>query len=75
MPAPQAGVQPGQAQAVPQAGNQAPQAPAAAAQPQNQQQNPQQNQAAPAQDARPQPEAVRKIDPRSRESARDREAR
>jgi membrane protease subunit HflK len=76
MPAPQAGVQPGQAQAVPQAGNPAPQAPAAAAgQPQNQQQSPQQNQAAPAQDAHPQPEAVRKIDPRSRESARDREAR
>jgi len=78
MPAPQAGAQPGQAQAVPQAGSQAPQGPVANGQPQNQPQNQQnqpQAQAAPAQDARPQPDAVRKIDPRSRESARDREAR
>jgi membrane protease subunit HflK len=42
---------------------------------QAQQQQPQQTQAAPAQDARPQLESVRKIDPRSRDSSRERETR
>jgi membrane protease subunit HflK len=63
--APQAGTQPGQ-QGQPQA-----------AQPQNQQQNQPQNQpqAQAAPEVRPQPEPVHKIDPRSREYARDRESR
>jgi membrane protease subunit HflK len=65
MPAPQQqAVQPQQ---------QAPQQQAQAQQPQQQQQ--QQPQAAPAQEARPQLESVRKIDPRSRESSRERETR
>jgi membrane protease subunit HflK len=44
-------------------------------QPQQQQQQQQQTQAAPAQEARPQMESVRKIDPRSRETSRERETR
>jgi len=73
--APQAGAQPAQ----PQSAQPAPQGPPANGQPQNQSPNQapnqSQSQAAPAQDARPQGETVRKIDPRSRESARDRETR
>jgi membrane protease subunit HflK len=70
-PAPQAGSQPAQ----PQAAQPAPQGPPANGQPQNQSPNQSPSQATPAQDVRPQGESVRKIDPRSRESARDRETR
>jgi membrane protease subunit HflK len=70
MPAPQQqAVQPQQ-----QAPQQQAQAQAQPQQPQQQQQQ-QQPQAAPAQEARPQLESVRKIDPRSRESSRERETR
>jgi membrane protease subunit HflK len=64
--------QPG-AQAAPQQQQQQPQQQQQQAQQQAQQQ--QQTQAAPAQEARPQLESVRKIDPRSRESSRERETR
>jgi membrane protease subunit HflK len=65
MPAPQAQPQQQQQQQQPQQ----------AQQPQQQAQAQQQVQAAPAQEARPQLESVRKIDPRSRESSRERETR
>jgi hypothetical protein len=48
---------------------------AAPQQNQQQQQQQQQPQVQPAQDARPQQESVRKIDPRSRDSSRERETR
>jgi membrane protease subunit HflK len=55
----------------------APQTPpqAQAQQPQQQPAQAQPGQAAPAQNARPQPESVRKADPRSRDSSRERETR
>ncbi|ALK98201.1 membrane protein [Massilia sp. WF1] len=66
MPAPQ-GPQAGQPQNQPQQNQ--------SANPQQNQQNQPQAQAAPAPDQHPQPESVRKVDPRSRDSSRERETR